>query len=358
MRPTVLEIDLNRFKENVKEIQTFAGSKTIMPVVKAEAYGTYLNRNLEAMNLFEIVAVATCDEAIEIRNIGFEKEIFVLNQPYEDDIDNISKYNVTIGLSDRSFLEKVIKLNKKLTVHLEIETGMNRTGIKLEELEDYIKLIKSSNCIYVEGVYTHLSSADFDDDYTKMQLDTFKKAVEIVKNNFDTIKYIHSSASCGILNYDDGVFNLIRPGIIIYGYEPFEHALEKIHVKPVATLKSKVIFLKEVKKGESIGYSRKYKAPEDIMLATVPIGYADGYKRALTNKAFAVINGVKVPVVGSVCMDSIMINVSGVKDVKVGTDVYLWDNELYTIEEMADSIGTVNYDIIASMMPRVKRIFK
>ena len=357
MRPTIMEVDLNTFENNVKEIQKFVGEKKIIPVIKADAYGTYINKKIEALNLFNIVAVATCDEAIEIRNTGYEKDIIVLNQPYEDDIESIENYNIIVGLSDTSFLKEVIKLEKNIRVHIEIESGMNRTGVKLDELRDFISLIKVSNKISVEGVYTHLSSADFDDEYTKMQLDTFKKAVAIVKENFDTIRFIHSSASCGLLNYDDGVSNAVRPGIILYGYEPFDGALEKIHVKPIVKLKSKIIFLKDVSKGESVGYSRKYKAESDIKLATVPIGYADGYKRTLTNKAFVVINGVKAPVVGSVCMDSIMVNVSKIENVEVGTDVYLWDNDKYTIEEMAESIGTVNYEIIASIMPRVKRIF-
>ena len=358
MRPTIMEVDLKTYNENMDKIQAYVGNKTLMPVIKANGYGTYVNKDLNTVNRFDIVAVAIVDEAVELRKLGYNKEIFILNQAYKDDIDTIIKNNITIGISDKSFLEELVKRNDKIKVHLEIETGMNRTGIKLDELGEFINTIKSAPNIIVEGIYTHLSSADFDEEYTEKQLKKFKEAVEIIKDNFDTIKYIHSSASNGLMNYPEDVSNTVRPGIIMYGYESFENCKEKIDVKPIAKLKTKVTFIKDVDANESISYSRRYISKGKIKVATIPMGYADGLRRDLSNKGMVVVNGKKAPIIGSVCMDSCMIDVSNIDDVEVGTDVYIWDNNLVTIEDIAKECNTINYEILCTISGRVTREFK
>jgi len=245
MRSTIMEVSIASFEHNINEIQKYVGDKKLMPVIKANAYGTHINKRLDVINKFDIVAVANTEEAIELREIGYNKDIFVLNQQAIGDLEEIIQYDVVTGLSEEYFLNYVIEHNLKIRVHLEIETGMNRTGIKLEDLQSFIDKVKQSNVI-VEGVYTHLSSADFDEEYTNKQLDIFRQAVEIVKNNFDSIKYVHSSASNGLLNYDDGVSNLVRPGLIMYGYESYEGVKDKLDIKPVATLYSEVVYITKV----------------------------------------------------------------------------------------------------------------
>ncbi len=357
MRPTIMEVDTGAFNSNIREIQKYVGNKKLMPVIKANGYGTYINKNLDVINQFDIVAVAIVDEAVELRQLGYSKDIFILNQPYFEDIEVLSENDIIIGLSDKSFLDKLIEKGCRLRVHLEIETGMNRTGIKLDELTSFIERVKKAPNIVVEGVYTHLSSADFDDDYTNMQLDIFKKAVNIIQDNFDTIKYVHSSASNGLLRFDDGVSNLVRPGIIMYGYESYNGVKDLINIKPICKLKTKVTFIKTVDKGSAISYSQKYRAGSEIKVATIPIGYADGIRRALTNNGFVVINGKKAPIIGTVCMDSFMVDITGIEDVKVGSDVFIWDNELITVEQIADECGTINYEILSGISNRVIRKF-
>lgn len=356
MRPTVMEVSLKAFNNNIDSIQKYVGNKELMPVIKANAYGTYINKRINILNRFNIVAVATVDEAIELRQNHYAKEIFVLNQPYIDDLSNIIKYNITIGLSDECFLEKAIELKSKIKVHLEIETGMNRTGISLDNLEKFIEKIKTSNII-VEGVYTHLSSADYDQEYTKHQLDIFKRAVNIITDNFEGIKYIHSSASNGLINYNDEVSNLVRPGIILYGFKSFDEIEDKINIDPVCRLKTKVIFCKDVNNGESISYSRTYITTKKTRIATIPIGYADGLRRSLSNKGTVVINGKIAPIIGNVCMDSCMIDVTHIENVEVGTDVYIWDNNIQTLDDIANECGTINYEIMCTISNRVKRIY-
>jgi len=357
MRKTVLEVDINKFNNNINNIQKYVGNKKIMPVIKANAYGTYINKEIDIINRFDIVAVAIVDEAIELRNLGYRKEIFVLNQPYIDDVEDILKYDITFGLSEMSFLEKLGDLNQKVKVHLEIETGMNRTGIKLEDLNVFINKVKENKNIVVDGVYTHLSSADYDSCYTNKQLVIFKNAVSIVKENFSNIKYIHSSASNGLLNYDDGVSNLVRPGIIMYGFESFKNVKDIINIEPICKLKTKVIFIKEIDEGESISYSRKFISKDKMRIATIPIGYADGLRRDLSNKGEVVVNNQIVPIIGNICMDSCMIDITNVKNVTVGEDVYIWDNNNITLEDISDKCNTINYEILSTISYRVKREF-
>lgn len=357
-RPTVYEIDLNNFKHNVNKIKEYVGKNvTIMPVIKANAYGTYINKQIDVINEFDIVAVALVDEAVELRKLGYKKEIFVLNQPYKEEIEKIVTNNITIGISSMGFLEEIGNYGKNVKIHIEIGTGMGRTGINPNRVEEYINLVKKYENVVIEGMYTHLSSADIDMEYTEKQLNSFARAVTKAKEMLGQLKYVHCSASNGILNFDDSYYNLVRPGLILYGYESCEGANQKLNLKPVCKLKSKVTFLKEVEANTSIGYSRSYITDKKTKVATVPIGYADGLKRALSNKGEVVINGSKVPIIGSVCMDSFMIDVTNIENVSVGDDVYIWDNEIIKVEDVAELCGTINYEIICTISDRVPRRF-
>lgn len=353
MRSTVLEVNLDKFYNNIKNIKKYVGKKELMPVVKANGYGTHINKRLDVLNNFNIVAVAILDEAIEIRKLGYKKEIFVLNPISSDEVADAIKYDITIGLSNKNLISLI---NKKLKVHLEIETGMNRTGIKLVDLDNFILEVKKNKNIIVEGIYTHLSSADIDDKYTLRQLYLFRKAVNIVKDNFKNIKYIHSSASNGLINYDDGVSNTVRPGIIMYGYESFKGSNDYINIEPVCKLKTKVSFVKELDKKESIGYCRKYISKKKMKVATIPIGYADGLRRSLFKKGKVLVDGRVVDIVGNICMDSCMIDVTDL-DVRVGDTVYIWDNRELTVDDIAKQYKTINYEVISTISDRVPRVF-
>ncbi|MCI8760811.1 MAG: alanine racemase [Clostridia bacterium] len=357
-RPTVMEVDISNFRYNTEQIRKQLNPNTkLMPVIKANAYGTYLNTRLEVLNEFEIVALATVDEGVQVRNIGYQKEIFILNQPSISEIDKIIENNLVIGLSSNEFLKEVQKRNKVIKVHLEIETGMGRTGIAIQQIDTFLSQIQKTNTIKVEGIYTHLSSPDIDEQYTKEQLETFQKAVEIITKQIKDIKYIHTSASNGIINYPNAQYNLVRPGMILYGYESAEGIGEKISLKPVAKLKSKITFIKTVSEGTSISYARTFKTKKESKIATIPIGYADGLRRSLSNNGYVIINRKKVPIVGKVCMDSFMADVTELENVKVGDDVWIWDNEIITLEEVAKRCDTINYEIISTISVRVPRKF-
>ena len=355
-RPIVMEIDLNNFHHNMKSIRNIIGQNiTIMPVIKANAYGTYLNHRLDILNEFDIVAVATVDEAVFIRNLGYRKQIFVLNQPYEDEIEKIIAYNIIVGISSYDFADKLSATKEPIKVHLEIGTGMGRTGVHPYRIDKYIENLSSN--IIVEGIYTHLSSADIDDTYTLKQLHSFNVAVEKAKEMLGDIKYIHAAASNGIVNFPDSHFNLVRTGIIMYGYASAEDTLDKIDIKPIASLKGKITFLKTVNAGTSIGYGRSYITERESKVATVPIGYADGFRRTYSNGWEVMIRGKKVPIIGKVCMDSFMVDVTDVEDVALGDEVIIWDNENITVEDLAERCDTINYEILCSISDRVPRKF-
>ena len=353
-RQTYLEINLNNFKDNIKEIKKFHPNKELIPVIKANGYGTHINKRLDIINEFNIVAVAIVEEAIELRNLGYEKDILVLNQPYEEEIDDIIKYNIIPGICSIDFLNKLIKTNKEIKIHIEVETGMNRTGFT--SLKEIITLLENSKII-VDGLYTHFSSADTDDKYTLNQIERFTKYYNELTKHFKNIRYIHTSASNGLINYKIDITNAIRPGIIMYGYPSYDEIKNKIKLKPVASLISKISYLKEVPKNESISYNQTYKTTKKTKVATIGIGYADGLKRSLSNKGNVVINNTICPIIGNVCMDSILVDVTKVKDVKIGDKVYIFDNKLITLEDIASTCNTINYEILCNISDRVPRTY-
>jgi alanine racemase len=283
----------------------------------------------------------------------------VINQPLVEDIDNIIKYGITVGTCYDEFVSKLDKKAKEkgleAKIHIEIESGMGRTGVQEKNLEHFIEKIKKMNNIIVEGIYTHFAESDTNIEYTQEQINKFKKAVDIVKQNFDTIKYVHCANSGAILNIDNYPGNMVRPGIMLYGYYPDLKLKDKIKLKPAYTLKTKISFMKEVEKGTPIGYGRTYVTSKKTKIANIPIGYADGIKRAMSNNGSVVINGKKAPIVGTICMDSFMVDVTEIEDVNIGNEVYIWDNKIITVDDVAKKCKTINYEILCTISNRVIR---
>lgn len=360
-----LEIDLSALENNIDVIQKHVGnSVTVAPVVKANAYGIGVDeliKSFENKNI-QVVFVATVEEAINLRRAGYSKEIITLNEllPYE--ANKIVDFGITAGVSDENVANEINKCakteNKIAKIHVEVDTGMGRIGIKPENMLNFIKRVNSLTNIEIEGIYTHFSSADCDAEYTKLQVEKFNNVLENLEKQGFNFKYIHASASSGILKVNIPKCNMVRPGIILYGYMPNKNMKNELGLKPITKLISHVVFEKEIQKGDSIGYSRSYIAPEKRRIATIPIGYADGIRRALSNKGRVYINGKFANIVGNICMDNFMIDVTDIEDVKVGDEVIIWDNEHITIEEIAEMCDTINYEILCGISDRVKRLKK
>lgn len=363
MEKSYLEVNLSCIKNNIEKIKNLVGENvTVAPAIKANAYGLGTDALKEILEeeKIDIVFVATIEEARHLRKCGYKQEIITLNEllPYE--VEKILEYNIVPGISDievaRKLNEEAKKKNCIQNIHIEVDTGMGRVGKRPEEIIEFAKEISKMNNINIGGIYTHFSSADSSMEYTNIQIEKFNNTLSELEKLGFKFKYIHSSASAGILNFENARFNLVRPGIITYGYMPDENMKNSIGLKPATKLISHVVYVKEVEEGTAISYSRTYIADRKKKIATVPLGYADGIRRILSNKGRVYINGKYAPIVGNICMDNFMIDVTGI-NVKVGDTVYLWDNKNICIEDIAKLCGTINYEILCGISSRVKRIY-
>jgi len=364
MRPTRLEINLSNLKYNIKEIKNIISSNVeIIAVLKASAYGNgaeiLLNTlKKEGINNF---AVAIPEEGEKLRKLDDNINIIILNQPNICEIDTIINNNLSCGACELEFLEvlnkKSIESNKVSKIHIEVDTGEGRNGVLPDKLPEFLDRVLELKNIEIEGVFTHLTCADSDKEYTYTQIDKFNKAIEYIKNKGVEIKYIHAANSSGVLGYKEAHFNAVRPGIMLYGYYPDSKYAKNVTLKPVEKLVSKINYIKMMPIGSGISYDKTFIAERETKIAVVPIGYADGYKRAFSNKAEVLINGKRAKVIGKVCMDMIMIDITDLENVNINDDVYLFDNEEITVEELAKIADTINYEIISTISFRVDRIY-
>lgn len=361
MEKGFLEVDVNAIKYNISKIQQYVGlNVNIMPIIKADAYGLGAVKLKDAINEnnIEKVAVAVIKEAIELRENGFNQDIVVLNELLPEEAENIVKYDLTPAISVYEVAKQIDmiakKENKKVRIHIEIDTGMGRVGVNKDDILEFTKQVSELRNIVVEGIFSHFSSADSSAEYTNKQLKMFEDVIELLEKNSFYFKYKHIAASSGIIEYKNSHFNMVRSGIITYGYYPCESEKSKLILKPSTKFKSKIVFIKEVCEGTPIGYSRTFVTNKKTKVATVPIGYADGIKRQMSNKGRVYINGKYANIIGNVCMDNFMVDVTGI-DVNIGDEVVIWDNENITLEEVANICGTINYEILCDVSKRIER---
>ncbi len=361
MKKTHAEINLDNLCFNLSEIKKRSGGKELICIVKADAYGhgdKVIAPELQKLGI-KFFATASIDEALSLRRAGVKGEILILGWTDPDRISELYENNITqavfspeyaAALSSMAFLNEI-----KVKVHLVIDSGMGRIGFRSsEEVLENLEYFKNFE---TEGVFTHFSSADmFDDEsvnYTDNQASRFKEIVSELKSfNF---KYIHSFNSAALITRKDDFTNLARVGIIIYGLMPSDYEYN-IPLKPVMSFKSVISMVKTVKEGDSLSYGRQYKASKETRVATVAAGYADGYDRLNGNKTKVVIKGKRCPVIGRVCMDQFMVDVSEVPDVKMGDEVTLF-GEGVSCDEVASIAGTVNYDIVCAVSRRADRVY-
>ncbi|MFH0948591.1 MAG: alanine racemase [Elusimicrobiota bacterium] len=367
LRPTYAEINLENIKYNVKAIKNFVGKNVeILAVIKADAYGhgaVEVVRTLEKTAV-KIFGVATIEEGIELRLAEIKKDILVLGSTYPfENFSEIIKYNLTPTIASISGLKSFNKFakykNKKLPFHLKIDTGMGRIGISPKTFVSLISKIKNLKNVYIDGIYSHLACAAENESFTKKQLRDFEKLSRKI-----SARYRHIAASSSIIGYKSSHFNLVRPGLLIYGLLPSENSDSIIPVKPALSLKTKIVYLKTVPKNTSISYCRTFVTKRISEIATIPIGYADGFFRCNSvppGRAYVIVHGKKVRVVGAVCMDMAMIDVTGVKNVSVGDEVVIIGSqgrEKISAEDVAKRCRTINYEIVTSISKRVPRVYK
>ena len=366
-RPTWAEIDLKAIEHNFKQVRRLVGKNTnIMVVVKANAYGhgiVEVSTVLERLGV-NYLGVATTDEAVRLRENGIKTPILVLGSVLPDEVKVLIENNIALTLCNEDLLAAIREETAdghKAKVHIKIDTGMGRIGVWHEEALNFIKNLAQEKSVAIEGIYTHFSSAGRDDFFTNYQIDAFEKLLSRLDGFDIRIPLRHAANSIATVDFKRSHLNLVRPGLIIYGMYP-KHTFPKlIKLKPALSLKTKVVYIKETPPGRSISYGRTYVTQKQTRIATLPIGYADGYGRNLSNRADVLIRGRRAPVVGKVTMDQTMIDIGHLKGIRIGDEVVLVGRqgaEEIRMEKLARLAGTIAYESVCSISNRVPRVYK
>ena len=372
---TWTEINLNNIEYNFKNIKKHIANTKIMSVVKADAYG---HGAVEVAKILDdagtdYFAVACINEALELRNNGINKPILVLGYIQDDKISEAIENDVTFTVFSYEYAERISNIateqNSVAKIHIKIDTGMGRIGFLYgyndeddSETIKSIKRISDLDSLDIEGIFTHFSSSDESDvTKTELQFKRFLSVIESLKKIGIEFKLRHCCNSDGIIRFKDMYLDMVRPGIILYGCYPSEICNDgTISLKPVMSLKTNIIHIKSVNKNFGISYGETYFTDKITKIATLPIGYADGLLRLNSNKLLVSVNGQPVKIIGRICMDQCMIDVTNVNNISVGSfvTVFGYDDELpIPVENLSELCGTISYEILCNIGKRVPRIY-
>jgi len=371
-RPTFAEIDLSALRYNYARIREVVSPDCgVLAVVKADAYGhgfMDVSQELESLGVTAF-GVAFLAEGIQLRKSGIDRTVLILGGIYPGQEKKCVGFNLSTAVFDISqakALDHVAgRLYRKAKIHVKIDTGMGRLGIPAADAPEFFSELRKLENIELEGILSHFASADeLDDsgrDYTDSQLNLFTGAVKSAEDLGLSPRYLHIANSAAAFGLDLPGCNLVRPGIALYGSLPSQDFSGLMDVRPVMSLKSRVAMLKWVEPGTNISYARRYTTEGRTRVASVPVGYADGYRRSLTNKGEVLIRGMRAPVIGTVCMDWIMIDVTDIPDVATGDEVVLMGADgagnCVRAEEIARWSGTIPYEVFCGISKRVPRVY-
>ena len=369
------EVNLDNIAHNISAIRRnlSAGTK-ILAVIKADGYGHgYRQVAITAIeNGVDFFGVALADEAMQLRNDGFDVPILVLGPVEDDEFVHVVDKNISVTVFDIEIAKRLsavaTALGKKAKIHIKLDTGMTRIGymasevFKVESAIDEIVEISKLPNIVIEGIFTHFAKADEpDSDYTKIQFNRFISMCDALEECGVDVGIRHCCNSGGIINYPEYHLDMVRSGIITYGYYPSEETFsDKLDLRPAMQLKSRITDVKTVPEGVAVSYGGTYVTEKSIDIATICIGYADGYFRSLSNKASVIVGGKTASVIGRVCMDQTMVDVTGIKNIKIGDEVILFGtdgNNTITVDSVAQLAGTINYEVLSVVGKRVPRVY-
>ncbi|MBD5100922.1 MAG: alanine racemase [Clostridiales bacterium] len=358
-------IDCDALRHNVQTIKSkLASGEKLMCVVKANAYG---HGAVEVAKVCEDAAdyfgVATDDEGVELRENGIFLPILILGNTPPCDYQKLIDYDLqatVFSIQSAMLLNSFCKeKNVKAKVHIAVDSGMGRIGFLPDE-KDLARQVFCLKNLSVEGIFTHFACADEEgNNYSELQKERFDDFLDYLKNSNIDIPLVHACNSAGIL-YGKGQYSMSRAGIALYGLDPSSSVGGSLPLKPALSWHTSVAHIKKLKKGEGVSYGRTYVAKEERIIATLPIGYADGYPRVLSSKFHVLIKGKRAPIVGRICMDQMMVDVSDIDGVSLYDDVILigeQDGERISAEQIAKRADTINYEIVCSISQRVKRIY-
>lgn len=366
LRDVYAEIDLDAIRHNLKEIrrQINPASKLCV-VVKANAYG---HGAIEVSKVAvdcgaDFLAVATADEGLELRRAGFNLPILILGLIPQAAIDAVIANDLTQAVADFELAKKISEAAQRLCkvakIHLKIETGMGRIGVDPNKAAALAEKISKLPSVELEGLFSHFADADSKDRrFTNYQIGVFKETAYKIRAAGVRIKISHIAESAAILDIPESHFDMVRSGIINYGLYPSADVRRTMELKPAMKLIAHIVYLKRISAGVSIGYGREFVAARDSLIATLPLGYADGYIRAYKNFHVEIRGKGLAPIAGRVCMDQTMIDVTNIEGVQVGDEVILFGSDLISADDAAKHLNTINYEVTCLISARVPRIFK
>lgn len=369
-RPTWLEISPINLQYNCETVKKIVGdSVRVCAVVKANGYGHGVIEVSKACLAAgaDFLAVAMISEAMELREAGFSCPILILGWTPEEGYEQAIANEVRLALFNVEEAEKLNakakEMGKKALVHLKLDTGMSRIGFQADETGLRIaEAILNMEFITVEGIFSHFSKADeADKSFARLQLAAFKQFNDQLQQRTGVrIPIQHMAASAGIIDLPEGHLDMVRPGIMLYGFQPSDEMQHSADVKPALCWKARVGRVQKLPAGRLIGYNGTFELQKETMVATVPVGYADGYNRLLSNRGYVICRGKKLPIIGKVCMDQFMIDVSQLPDLKVGDEVILLGEDQgvsITVTEMANMLKTIEHEVVCGIAPRVPKFY-
>ncbi len=367
IRPTHAIIDLKAIDFNTRQIKKRVGNVKVMAVVKANAYGhgdIHVARTVVKAGV-EWLGVAIAEEGVTLRTSFPDIPILAFVPPVIDQLPLYIENDIDSTLCSLEVADALNTiagaLQKKAAVHIKIDTGMGRVGVSWETAVSFYRHVAQLKNIDIRGIYTHFSRADESDkSYTLLQLDRFAQVLDKLKNDGYKIPMTHCANSGAILDLKESYFDAVRPGLMIYGYYPSKNVSQSLQLKPALSLHSRINYLKKVDAGTPLSYGGRYVTKTETKIASVTIGYGDGYSRLFTGKANAIIGGKSYPVVGAICMDQILVDVGIDAPIQLGDPVTLigsQGNESITAWTLAETLGTIPYEIFCQISPRVPRIY-
>ncbi|HEX9742973.1 MAG TPA: alanine racemase [Nitrospiraceae bacterium] len=367
--PTVATVDLGALAHNLDQVRRRLDSTCqVIAVVKADAYGhgaVPVARTLESLAVSRF-GVATLDEGIALREAGIRSSILLMGALFPEQFSGVVAHDLTPVLYEQALSEEFAKhlagRSTPYPIHLKIETGMGRLGLEPEEVAALLQSPAFRGPLKAEGLMTHLADSDnADPAYTTTQLERFRAVIRYVQTEKLALPLIHTANSAAILGHPEARFTAVRPGIMLYGYHTATHLSPAPELRPVLSLTTRVVQVRKLKAGESTSYGRTYMVRRPSRIAVLPLGYADGYSRSLSNKGEVLINGKRASVVGRVCMDMSMVDVTDVPGVSAGTEVTVigrQEDQQITAADLAAWQGTIAYEVLCKIGNRVTRIYK
>jgi len=369
LRPAYLEIDLKVLAANVRNIKRRLGKKAeLLAVVKADGYGhgSCEVSRVALKNGAGSLGVAFLEEGIELRENGIKTPILILSPEFYGREKELIEYDLQTAIADLDFVENLNreakKQNKIAEVYLKIDTGMRRYGIEPSSALEFVRVVQKLKNIRFKGVLSQFSTTeDTDKDFAEKQLYLFKKAVKQLLEELNGDRLVRSIANSGaFLKLPQSYFDQVRVGILMYGVYPSPKMVKRLEVNPVMSLKSRIVQIKEVQKGESVGYGRTFITKRRTKIGTIPLGYADGYPWQLSNRGEVLVKGKRVPIIGRICMDAFMIDLTALKDVKTGEEVVLLGKqgkEKIDAHQIAGWANSFSYEIVSRMGKRLPRVY-